>query len=84
MSTEGRRRASTTYISGPRPRFNALEPFIIRYLEYLVDKRIAPIAPAVGASKQRKREAPRGRIVAPQALTDVESLMGEALTGAIC
>ena len=65
MSTEGRRRASTTYISGPRPRFNALEPFIIRYLEYLVDKRIAPIAPAVGASKQRKREAPRGRVVAP-------------------
>jgi formate dehydrogenase len=42
-----------------------------------VDKRIAPITPAVGASKQRKREAPRGRVVAPQALTDVEALIGE-------
>ena len=40
-----------------------------------MDKRIVPIAPA-GASKQRKREAPRGRVVAPQALTEVEALIG--------
>ena len=40
-----------------------------------MDKPIVPIAPA-GASKQRKREAPRGRAVAPQALTEIETLIG--------
>jgi NADH:ubiquinone oxidoreductase subunit F (NADH-binding)/NADH:ubiquinone oxidoreductase subunit E len=41
-----------------------------------VDKRILPIAAPAGASKERKRQAPRGRVVLPQALSDVEALIG--------
>jgi len=40
-----------------------------------VDKRIVPIA-AAGASKERKRQAPRGRVVLPQAISEVEALIG--------
>ena len=36
---------------------------------------VIPIARA-GATKQRKRQAPRGRQVAPQALAEVEALIG--------
>ena len=36
---------------------------------------IIPIAPA-GASRQRKREAPKGRRVDPQALSEVQALLG--------
>ena len=38
---------------------------------------IIPIAPA-GPSRQRKREAPKGRRVDPQALDEVRALLGEA------
>ena len=38
---------------------------------------VIPIAPA-GPSRQRKREAPKGRRVDPQALADVRALLGEA------
>ncbi|MCD2515321.1 NAD(P)H-dependent oxidoreductase subunit E [Massilia sp. G4R7] len=38
---------------------------------------VIPIAPA-GASRQRKREAPKGRRVDPQALLDVQGLLGAA------
>jgi NADH:ubiquinone oxidoreductase subunit F (NADH-binding)/NADH:ubiquinone oxidoreductase subunit E len=40
---------------------------------------IIPIAVAnAGASRQRKREAPKGRRVDPQALAEVQALLGEA------
>ena len=38
---------------------------------------VIPIAPA-GPSRQRKREAPKGRRADPQALADVRALLGEA------
>ena len=38
---------------------------------------VIPIAPA-GATKQRKRQAPRGRQVQPEALAEVEELIGPA------
>lgn len=38
---------------------------------------VIPIA-AQGASRQRKREAPKGRRVEPQALAEVQALLGEA------
>ncbi|MEW6372008.1 MAG: NADH-ubiquinone oxidoreductase-F iron-sulfur binding region domain-containing protein [Pseudomonadota bacterium] len=38
---------------------------------------VIPIAPA-GPSRQRKREAPKGRRVDPQALAEVRALLGEA------
>ena len=38
---------------------------------------IIPIAPA-GPSRQRKREAPKGRRVDPQALDEIRALLGEA------
>ena len=38
---------------------------------------VIPIAPA-GPSRQRKREAPKGRRVDPQALDEVRALLGEA------
>jgi NADH:ubiquinone oxidoreductase subunit F (NADH-binding)/NADH:ubiquinone oxidoreductase subunit E len=41
-----------------------------------VDKPVIPIAIA-GASKKRKREAPKGRAVLPQAIAEVEALIGE-------
>src|SRR5665213_141093 len=41
-----------------------------------VDKPVIPIALA-GASKKRKREAPKGRTVLPQAIAEVEALIGE-------
>jgi NADH:ubiquinone oxidoreductase subunit F (NADH-binding)/NADH:ubiquinone oxidoreductase subunit E len=42
---------------------------------------IIPIAVAnAGASRQRKREAPKGRRVDPQALADVQALLGGAST----
>jgi NADH:ubiquinone oxidoreductase subunit F (NADH-binding)/NADH:ubiquinone oxidoreductase subunit E len=40
-----------------------------------VTSPVIPIAPA-GATKQRKREAPKGRPVIPQALAEVQELMG--------
>jgi NADH:ubiquinone oxidoreductase subunit F (NADH-binding)/NADH:ubiquinone oxidoreductase subunit E len=40
-----------------------------------VKSTVIPIPPA-GATKQRKREAPKGRTVLPQAMTEVESLVG--------
>ncbi|MEN3278810.1 MAG: formate dehydrogenase beta subunit [Massilia sp.] len=40
---------------------------------------IIPIAvAAAGATRQRKREAPKGRRVDPQALSDVQALLGQA------
>ena len=41
-----------------------------------MDKPVIPIALA-GASKKRKREAPKGRTVLPQAIAEVEALIGE-------
>ncbi|HBZ04942.1 MAG TPA: NADH-quinone oxidoreductase subunit F, partial [Massilia sp.] len=38
---------------------------------------IIPIAPA-GPSRQRKREAPKGRRVDPQALDEIRALLGDA------
>jgi NADH:ubiquinone oxidoreductase subunit F (NADH-binding)/NADH:ubiquinone oxidoreductase subunit E len=40
-----------------------------------VNKLVTPVPPK-GSSKQRKREGPRGRAVLPQALTEVEALIG--------
>ena len=40
-----------------------------------MNKTVIPIA-REGASKQRKRQAPKGRIVDPRAITEVESLIG--------
>jgi len=40
-----------------------------------LNKQVTPIAPA-GATKQRKRQAPKGRTVNPQALAEVEALIG--------
>ena len=40
-----------------------------------MNKQVTPIAPA-GATKQRKRQAPKGRTVNPQALAEVEALIG--------
>ena len=39
---------------------------------------IIPIAPATGASRERKRQAPRGRRVDPVALDEVTALLGDA------
>jgi len=41
-----------------------------------VNEMVNPIAKE-GASKQRKREAPRGRIVTPAAMAEVEALLGK-------
>ena len=41
-----------------------------------MDKPVIPIAIA-GASKKRKREAPKGRAVLPEAIAEVEALIGE-------
>ena len=43
-----------------------------------MNKQVIPIAPA-GASKQRKRQAPKGRTVKPQALAEIETLIGASL-----
>ncbi|HEY6451229.1 MAG TPA: NADH-ubiquinone oxidoreductase-F iron-sulfur binding region domain-containing protein [Steroidobacteraceae bacterium] len=42
-----------------------------------MDKLVTPIAPA-GASRKRKRQAPRGRMVLPEAVAEVEALIGSA------
>jgi len=41
-----------------------------------MNKIIIPIA-VQGASKQRKRQAPKGRRVDPQALSEVQALLGD-------
>jgi formate dehydrogenase beta subunit len=40
-----------------------------------VNETLIPVA-AIGPSKQRKREAPRGRVVNPEALAEVQALVG--------
>ena len=40
-----------------------------------VNQQVIPIVPAA-ATKQRKRQAPKGRVAQPQALDEVESLLG--------
>ena len=37
---------------------------------------VIPILPAEGASRQRKRQAPKGRSVRPEALAEVQALLG--------
>ncbi|HBI68035.1 MAG TPA: hypothetical protein DDZ22_03135, partial [Massilia sp.] len=44
-------------------------------LETTMNHPVIPIAVA-GASRQRKREAPKGRRVDPQALAEVQALLG--------
>ncbi len=39
---------------------------------------VIPILPAEGASRQRKRQAPKGRVVRPEALAEVQALLGPA------
>jgi formate dehydrogenase len=41
-----------------------------------VNRPVIPIASAAGPSRQRKREAPKGRRVEPSALADVQALLG--------
>ena len=43
-----------------------------------MSKPVIPIAPA-GATKQRKRQGPKGRLVKPQALAEVEALVSRPL-----
>jgi formate dehydrogenase beta subunit len=43
-----------------------------------MNARVIPIQPAAGASRQRKREATKGRSVEPQALAEVQALLGDA------
>jgi formate dehydrogenase beta subunit len=43
-----------------------------------MNARVIPIQPAAGATRQRKREAPKGRGVDPQALAEVRGLLGDA------
>ena len=42
----------------------------------LVNETLIPVS-AIGPSKQRKREAPRGRTVSPAALAEVQALVGD-------
>ena len=44
----------------------------------MLNKPVVPIAPA-GASKQRKRQGPKGRRVDPQALAEVEAMLSAPL-----
>ena len=44
----------------------------------MLNKPVVPIAPA-GASKQRKRQGPKGRGVDPQALAEVEAMLSAPL-----
>src|ERR1700678_911651 len=44
----------------------------------MLNKPVVPIAPA-GASKQRKRQGPKGRQVDPQALAEVEAMLSAPL-----
>jgi formate dehydrogenase len=39
---------------------------------------IVPVVPVVPATRQRKRQAPKGRRVTPEALADLEALFGDA------
>jgi formate dehydrogenase len=43
-----------------------------------MQKTIIPIVPAQGATRERKRQAPKGRRVDPAALADVQELLGDA------
>ena len=42
-----------------------------------MNSRIIPIAPAQPSTRQRKREAPKGRVVDPTALDEVRAVLGD-------
>ncbi|UUZ57503.1 hypothetical protein LP419_26770 [Massilia sp. H-1] len=49
----------------------------------MMNHPVIPIA-AQGSTRQRKRQAPKGRRVEPQALLEVQALLGGARVRPIC